>query len=455
MVTFDGRAAGTPAAVWDAAGRFDSLPGLALPTGRTVVVAAHPDDETLGAGGLLIHLAAAGHPAEVVVVTDGSGSHPGSPTITPTDLARQRVEEVTSAVALLSPGSTVRLLGFADGSVREDRAAITRALRDALGAEPVAALVAPWRGDGHRDHRVTGEICAELAAQTGARLLEYPVWLWHWASPDHPDVPWDRLRALLLDDADVTAKRRAIARHVTQTQPLSTAPEDASPLHPEYLRQFDRDVELFVSAEPPTPGVGPEHFDAAYGRRDDPWRLETRWYEERKRALTLAALPASRFTSVLEVGCSVGMLTAGLAGRSDRLLATDLVGSAVATTTARLADTAETAHVTVEQHDIRTGVPGGPYDLVVLSEVAYYLTRPELVALATRLRAALAPGGTVLACHWRHPVREYTQTGDDVHRTLHRTLALARVSTYRDADMALDVWSEDAASVAQREGLAP
>lgn len=452
MVTFDGRAAGTPTAVWDADGRLDTVPGLALPTGRTVVVAAHPDDETLGAGGLLHRLSAAGRPAEVVVVTDGAGSHPGSPTLTPSDLARRRVDEVTAAVALLSPGSMVRLLGFPDGSVREDRASVTRALRDVIGAEPVAAVVGPWRGDGHRDHRVTGEICAELADEWGARLLEYPIWLWHWAEPVHTDVPWDRLRALLLDDADVTAKRRALARHVTQTQPLSPAPEDSAPLHPEFQRQFDRDVELFVTAEPPPAGVGADHFEAAYGRRSDPWRLETRWYEERKRALTLAALPAPRFGSVLEVGCSVGMLTAGLAQRSDHLLATDLAESAVETATARLAGS---PHALVVRHDIRDGVPGGPYDVVVLSEVAYYLTRAELVALADQAREALAPGGTVLACHWRHPVPEYTQTGDDVHRTLDRALGLARVSTYRDADLALDVWSADGASVAQREGLAP
>jgi LmbE family N-acetylglucosaminyl deacetylase/SAM-dependent methyltransferase len=452
VVTFDGRAAGTPAAVWDATDRFDALPGLTLPLGRTVVVAAHPDDETLGAGGLLHRLAAAGRPAEVVIVTDGAGSHPGSPTITPDQLARRRVDEVTDALALLSPGSAVRLLGFADGSVREDRDAIAAALREAIGTGPVRAVVAPWRGDGHRDHRVTGEIAAEVAAERGAQLLEYPVWLWHWATPDHPDVPWDRLRVLPLDPADVLARRRAAARYVTQTQPLSAAPEDVAPLHPEFLRHLDRDLEAFVACEPPAAGVGEEYFAAMYGRRDDPWRLATRWYEERKRALTLAALPAPRYGTVLEVGCSIGVLTAELAGRGDRLLATDLVEPAVAAARARVAGA---PHVTVAQHDVRTGVPGGPHDLVVLSEVGYYLTRPELVELAARIRARLAPGGTVLACHWRHPVPEYTQTGDDVHRTLDRALGLTRVSTYRDADVALDVWTLDGRSVAQHEGLVP
>ncbi|MFF1530845.1 PIG-L family deacetylase [Cellulomonas sp. NPDC058312] len=452
MVTFDGRAAGTPAAVWEASERFADLPGLALPAGRTVVVAAHPDDETIGAGGLLRRLALTGRPAEVVVLTDGSGSHPGSRTLPPTELTRLRAAEVTDAVASLSPASPVRLLGFRDGSVREDRDALTAALRTAIGTDPVDTLVVPWRGDGHRDHRVAGEIGAALATELGARLLEYPVWLWHWATPDHPDVPWDDLRVLPLDDADVTAKRRALARHVTQTQPWSSAPEDAAPLHPEQLRRADRDVEAYVASAPPPAGVGAEHFEAVYARRADPWRLATRWYEERKRALTLAALPDPRYAAVLEVGCSVGVLTADLAGRADRVLATDLVEPAVASARARLADA---PHVTVEQHDVRTGVPGGPYDLVVLSEVGYYLTRPELTALAGRVRAALTPGGTVLACHWRHPVADYTQPGDDVHRTLDRALGLTRLSTYRDLDVALDVWSADPRSVAQREGLAP
>lgn len=470
MVTFDGRAAGTPAATWAASPRLADLPGLALPLGRVAVLAAHPDDETLGAGGLLHRLARAGRHADVVVVTDGSGSHPGSAVLPPADLVRLRAREVADAVALLQPGGQTppRLLGFRDGSVREDRDAITAAL-DAVLADDVTTLVVPWRGDGHRDHRVLGEIGAELAARRGARLLEYPLWLWHWADPDHPDVPWDRLRALPLDPVDVVARHRALAAHGTQISPASPAPEDAAPLHAEHLRRADRDVDLFVvpddaadgTTAPADTGTGTGYFEAAYARRDDPWRLATRWYEERKRALTLAVLPAARYGSALEIGCSVGVLTAALAPRCDRLLATDLVDAAVTTARTRVADQ---PHVRVVQHDARTGVPDGPHDLVVLSEVGYYLARDELVALAGRVRDALADGGTVVACHWRHPVREHAQTGDDVHLVLDRVLGsagsagvdgLAEVGRYRDEDVVLQVWSTDAASVARREGLVP
>ncbi|RHA44094.1 bifunctional PIG-L family deacetylase/class I SAM-dependent methyltransferase [Cellulomonas rhizosphaerae] len=452
MVSFDGRAAGTPVETWDADERLDHLPGVARPVGRTVVVAAHPDDETLGAGGLLHALAVEGRPAEVVVVTDGGGSHPGSSTLSPGALVRLRADEVTRAVALLSPASTVWLLGFPDGAVREHREGVTAALRDVLGPEPVAAIVSTWRGDGHRDHRIVGEICAALAAELGARHWEYPLWMWHWGTPDHPDVPWDRLRALPLDDRTVTLKRRAVAGHRTQTEPWSRDPADVAPLHPAFLRHFDREVEVFVVDDEPTTGPGVTYFDAAYERRDDPWRLATRWYEQRKRALTIASLPAERFGSALEIGSSIGMLTAELAPRCDRLLATDLAARAVASAAARVADQ---PHVTAVQHDIRDGVPDGPYDLVVLSEVGYYLTRPELLTLARRLRSALTPVGVLVACHWRHPVDAHAQPGDDVHLTLDRELGLTRVSTYRDADVALDVWSVAGGSVAQREGLVP
>ena len=106
-MTFDGRAPGTPAAAWSADPRFRDLPALALRrTGRTVVVAAHPDDETLGAGGILAELADAGCPAEVVIVSDGGASHPGSPTLDPEALVGRRWAEVVEAVHVAVAGLT-------------------------------------------------------------------------------------------------------------------------------------------------------------------------------------------------------------------------------------------------------------------------------------------------------------------------------------------------------------
>lgn len=450
MVTFDGRAHGTPADVWSADPRVRDLPALALRrTGRTVVVAAHPDDETLGAGGILAELADAGHPAEVVVVSDGSASHPGSPTLAPDALVQVRSAEVREAVRVLSPDSLVTLLDHPDGGLREERAAIEADLRKLLAdGPPVDQLVAPWRGDGHRDHRIVGEVCATLADELGCTLLEYPLWLWHWATPDDPRVPWDRLRVVDLADRSVVRKHRAVAAHATQVTALSSDPRDAPTLHPAFLRTFDRDVEVVVAQEAARPSLSGEFFDATYGRHDDPWGYTDRWYEERKRALTLAALPEARFGRVLEVGCGIGVLTAQLAERTDDLLAVDVSAAAVDRARERVPG------VRVEVADIASRVPEGPFDLVVLSEVGYYLDRPTLVRVLGELRAQLTPGGTLLACHWRHPVEAYPLSGDDVHRVLRRTTDLTLLAEHRERDLLLDVYADDPRSVAERTGLA-
>ena len=157
---------------------------------------------------------------------------------------------------VLSPDSPVTMLGHPDGGLREVRDAIEADLRALLtDGSPVDQLVATWRGDGHRDHRIVGEVCATLADELGCTFLEYPIWLWHWATPDDPRVPWDRLRVVELADRSVVRKHRAVAAHATQVAPLSSDPRDAPTLHPAFLRTFDRDVEVVVAQEParPTP----------------------------------------------------------------------------------------------------------------------------------------------------------------------------------------------------------
>lgn len=465
MVTFDGRAPGTDAAAWDAP--LGALAPWPLPlAGRTVVVVAHPDDETLATGGLLAELAAHGRPADVVVVSDGSASHPGSPTLDATTLVRTRVAEVHRAVALLSPASRVTLLGHPDGGLREARDAVTADVRAVLTTgEPVRTLVSTWRGDGHRDHRVVGEVCAALADELGCDHVEAPLWLWHWATPDDPAVPWDALRALPLDPLSALRKQRAVAAHVSQVRALSDHPADAPALHPAYLRTFDRDVEPYVvhpraGAAPAT--LAPAYFDATYARRDDPWGFTDRWYEERKRALTLASLPDARYRLGLEVGCSIGVLTAELAGRCDALTGTDVADAALARARERVAATPGARDVALVRGALGgTGddaLPAGPFDLVVLSEVGYYLDAAALDRALADLLARLADGGTLLACHWRHPVRDYPLPGDAVHRALARAAGaagLTRLVEHREEDVLLDVWSSDARSVARRTGLLP
>ncbi|CAN5287705.1 class I SAM-dependent methyltransferase [soil metagenome] len=151
-----------------------------------------------------------------------------------------------------------------------------------------------------------------------------------------------------------------------------------------------------------------DYFHGLYAASTDPWGFTDRWYEERKRALTLAALPERRYATAFEPGCSIGVLTEGLTARCDDLLASDVSPAALAAATARLMG----AHVRLEQRSLPQDWPDGRFDLVVLSELLYYLGDDDLCAVAARAVDAVAPGGTLLSIHWLHPVSDYPQTGD-------------------------------------------
>jgi len=196
-------------------------------------------------------------------------------------------------------------------------------------------------------------------------------------------------------------------------------------------------------------------FDDMYAAADDPWSMRTRWYERRKYALTTAVLPRKRYGDGLEVGCSVGELTARLADRCDRLTGWDASAAAVQRATRRVAGVGAVA---IEQ----ATVPDRPLpqvDLLVLSEVLYYLDPADLQRFLAQLPAAVRPGGTVVAVHWRHPVAGYPQTGDAVHAALRAALPWPRVATHTEPDLLLDCWvaapADDvrAASVAAAEDL--
>ncbi len=194
-----------------------------------------------------------------------------------------------------------------------------------------------------------------------------------------------------------------------------------------------------------------KHFDALFTRDADPWQTRTRWYERRKRALTLAALPREHYVRAYEPGCGAGETTLALAARCDDLIASDASAAAIAQARVRLA---ATPNVTVMHACMPHDWPSGSFDLVVISELGYYLEGHELEHLAGRCRDALSGSGTLLACHWRHPESDLRRTAQNVHAVLHERTGLRRLSHYEDDDFLLDVWSSDARSVAALEGLA-
>jgi SAM-dependent methyltransferase len=195
------------------------------------------------------------------------------------------------------------------------------------------------------------------------------------------------------------------------------------------------------------------YFEQMYAGSVDPWSFASRWYEQRKRALTVAALPEPRYRSAFEPGCAIGLLTEQLAPRCDHVLAADAVGAAVATARQRCAGL---ANVTVEQRRMPDDWPSGRFDLMVLSELGYYFDDAELDRLLRNAVAALEPGGTLLAVHWRPFVAEHVRPGDEVHTALRAVTGLGLIAAHEEPDFRLDVFRRvppAARSVAQAEGL--
>jgi SAM-dependent methyltransferase len=200
--------------------------------------------------------------------------------------------------------------------------------------------------------------------------------------------------------------------------------------------------------------VPADYFDAMYAAAGDPWGFEDRWYERRKRAVSLALLPAERYRTAFEPGCSIGVLTSLLAWRCDALLACDLAPAAVR---AAIRRTADQPHVRVERREIAGEWPEGRFDLVVFSEILYYFDDHDLEQVLKNGAAALEPEGTLLAVHWRHPVPEYARSGDDAHRALAAQPGLARLVSHREPDFLAEVYIRTdgkPVSVAQATGLA-
>lgn len=208
------------------------------------------------------------------------------------------------------------------------------------------------------------------------------------------------------------------------------------------------------SQETGTPG---DYFARMYDD-DDPWRLADRWYEQRKYALTLAALPKPVYRSAFEPGCSVGVLSALLAGRSESLLSCDREERALAQARARLA---HRPHVRVEHRLLPGGWPQESFDLIVLSELLYYFTATDCADILDRAVQSLEPGGTLELVHWRHPVAEHARSAEAVHQQAGGHPALVRIASHSEPDFLLDVFTRPERpgspaarlSVAAAEGL--
>jgi SAM-dependent methyltransferase len=180
-----------------------------------------------------------------------------------------------------------------------------------------------------------------------------------------------------------------------------------------------------------------EHFEALYAADRDPWDFETSAYEHAKYERTLAALGDRHYGRGLEAGCSIGVLAAQLAERCDELLAVDIAQRAVDAARERLA---AHEHVRVERRTLPGEWPEGPFDLVVCSELLYYWDEPTLEEAIGVIADSLAPGGRLVAVHYRPPSSIDPSTGDAVHALLRERLALAHVGSEANDAFRIDVF---------------
>lgn len=169
--------------------------------------------------------------------------------------------------------------------------------------------------------------------------------------------------------------------------------------------------------------VNPPDFDRLYIEEQDPWRVGSSWYEQRKIAIVLATLAERNYSRALDPACGTGHLARELATRSDQVVATDASPAAIEITRATCA-TVENVAVGARtlpfedavQPDLADG--DGPFDLIVLSEVLYYLSAEQRQQAVASVLQRAAQRVEVLAVHWREHPEDGAVSGDDVHAQL-------------------------------------
>jgi LmbE family N-acetylglucosaminyl deacetylase len=214
--------------------------GLARLAGvrSAVIVAAHPDDEVLGVGGLISMLAASRARLRLVAVTDGEASHRGHGS--PAAIARRRIAETGAALrALGADAAEVIRLGLPDSELAGREGELATALAPLVAGFDLC--LAPWDRDLHPDHEAAGR-AARMASPGVFRT--FPIWMWHWAFPGDPAVPWNQALRVPLPPRTAGRKRAAITRFGSQTEDRGRGRGPV--LTPGMIAHFTRAVEVLL-----------------------------------------------------------------------------------------------------------------------------------------------------------------------------------------------------------------
>jgi LmbE family N-acetylglucosaminyl deacetylase len=213
---------------------------------RPLILAPHADDESLGCGGLIAACCARGVQPLVVILTDGTGSHPGSKLYPPERLRQVRAGEARRAVATLGLApENLAFLDYPDTALPVSQAVSSRVATLAR-EHGCNIMLAPWVHDPHCDHEAAAIMAREAAEAANCRLLSYPVW--GWLLPPQQLLPVNEVAGFRLPiAAHLEVKRNAVAAHASQYSDLITDSPDGFRLPPELLSVFERPYEVFLT----------------------------------------------------------------------------------------------------------------------------------------------------------------------------------------------------------------
>ena len=394
--------------------------------GTTVVIAPHEDDESLGCGGTIALLRQMDVPVFVVFVSDGSKSHPNSKKFPAEKLRQLRETEALKALQILNVTSqNASFMRLKDTAVPNKTspdfdAAVQQMMEILKGINPKTILVT-WEKDPHSDHRSSWQILnqAVLQLKTKPRVLQYLIWIWELGKQaditQNEVVKWFQVN--IKPVAEI--KKKAVEAHLSQTTRLIDDDPEGFILSPEILAHFDYGEELFIESKPfvsdhpeKTNSLSADFFNEFYSHGDDPWHFESSPYERSKYQATLAALPRETYQSAFEIGCSIGVLTKMLSPKCKKLLAVEPADVPLQKAKERLKDE---PHVRLQKMFVPQDFPQEQFDLILLSEVGYFLSWEDLQKLAGLMIEHLQSGGQLLLVHWTPVVPEFPLTGDEVH----------------------------------------
>jgi LmbE family N-acetylglucosaminyl deacetylase len=217
------------------------------------VLAPHPDDESLGCGGLIAEACALGRPPLLVFLTDGTGSHPNSAAYPRARLRRVRECEAIAAAAILGvPESRVVFMRFPDTAAPSSGPALQAAagrLAALARASRCGAMAVPWRHDPHCDHEAAAARASHACAQAGIRLLNYPIW--GLTLPPDTLIDAHPITGFRIDiTAHLARKRRAILAHASQYAGLITDDPQGFQMTPGFIDRFLGPTEIFLDHVP-------------------------------------------------------------------------------------------------------------------------------------------------------------------------------------------------------------